>query len=108
MASRPVPLATVEMQKNLSRAPFRFTSTKTMEIAEKLYQRGYLSYPRTETDSFKEGTYLEGLIRLQTTNPQWGAYAQTLVDGGRFLYPRNGGHDDGQSECSIHTLIVSI
>ena len=30
-----------------------------MDIAEKLYQRGYLSYPRTETDKFKEGFDLQ-------------------------------------------------
>jgi DNA topoisomerase-3 len=65
-----------------------------MEIAESLYQRGYISYPRTETDSFKEGTDLENLIRIQINDQRWGAYAQQLVDA-RFLYPRNGGHDDG-------------
>jgi len=32
-----------------------------MDIAEKLYQRGYLSYPRTETDKFKEGFDLQAL-----------------------------------------------
>jgi len=53
--SRPVPLATVEMQKNLSRPPYRMSSSKAMEVAEKLYQRGFISYPRTETDKFKEG-----------------------------------------------------
>jgi DNA topoisomerase-3 len=53
--SRPVPLATVEMQKNLSRPPYRMPSSKAMEVAEKLYQRGFISYPRTETDKFKEG-----------------------------------------------------
>ena len=42
-------------------------SSKTaMDIAEKLYQQGILSYPRTETQLFKEGTDLEALLRLQT------------------------------------------
>lgn len=65
-----------------------------MELAESLYQRGFLSYPRTETDTFKEGTDLVGLIRLQTPDRQWGSYAQNLLDGA-FLHPRDGGHDDG-------------
>ena len=65
-----------------------------MEIAESLYQRGYVSYPRTETDSFKEGTDLQNLIRLQVNDQSWGAFAQQLLDE-RFQYPRNGGHDDG-------------
>lgn len=65
-----------------------------MEIAESLYQRGYISYPRTETDNFKEGTDLESLLRIQSSDAHWGAYAQELLDE-KFLYPRNGGHDDG-------------
>ena len=65
-----------------------------MEIAESLYQRGYISYPRTETDSFKEGTDLQSLIHLQTSDGRWGNYAQTLLNS-KFVYPRNGGHDDG-------------
>ena len=64
-----------------------------MELAEALYQRGYLSYPRTETDKFKEGTDLHGLIRAQLPDGRWGQYAQGLLDGG-FQWPRDGGHDD--------------
>lgn len=65
-----------------------------MELAESLYQRGFISYPRTETDSFKEGTDLQALIQIQAGDPRWGGYAQQLLDGA-FVYPANGGHDDG-------------
>jgi len=92
--SRPVPLSTVEMQKALSRPPYRLSSHRSMDVAEKLYQAGYISYPRTETDSFKEGSNLQELIKIQTGDARWGDYAQRLLDGA-FQYPRNGGHDDG-------------
>ena len=64
-----------------------------MDLAESLYQRGYLSYPRTETDKFKEGTDLQGLIRAQLVDGRWGGFAQGLLSGG-FQWPRDGGHDD--------------
>ncbi len=40
----------------------------------------FISYPRTETEIFKEGTNLYELISIQTANPVWGGYAQRLID----------------------------
>ena len=40
----------------------------------------FISYPRTETEVFKEGTDLLGLIQPHTAHPVWGAYASKLVD----------------------------
>jgi DNA topoisomerase-3 len=48
---RPVPLATVELQKKASRY-LRIGSDTLMTIAEELYQQGLISYPRTETEKF--------------------------------------------------------
>ena len=45
---RPIPLATVELQKRASRF-FRMSSQRCMEVAETLYQQGYISYPRSVT-----------------------------------------------------------
>ena len=89
---RPSPLATVELQKDASRK-LRIPSDKAMEIAEQLYQEGYLSYPRTETDKFTEGFDLRGLIQAQTADGRWAAHANELLNGG-FEWPRDGGHDD--------------
>jgi DNA topoisomerase-3 len=73
-----------------------------MEIAEKLYQKGFISYPRTETDSFKEGTDLQSLLQTQAGHREWGAYATSLLTGG-FQYPRDGGHNDG-AHPPIHPI----
>ena len=62
---RPTPLATVEMQRDASRL-LRISSDQCMALAESLYQRGYLSYPRTETDGFKDGFY--GMMLMSSTH----------------------------------------
>lgn len=43
-----------------------------MHIAEKLYQQGLISYPRTETNIFPKELNLCGLIENQCNDPQWG------------------------------------
>jgi len=40
-------------------------SAKAMEIAEKLYQRGFISYPRTETNFFSKTIDLTEIIKGQ-------------------------------------------
>lgn len=49
---RPVPLATVELQKRASRY-LRIGSETLMMAAEELYQKGFITYPRTETERFR-------------------------------------------------------
>ena len=61
----PVPLNTVELQKRASRY-FRMGSEQTMKVAEELYQAGFISYPRTETDRFSENQDLQFLVNEQT------------------------------------------
>ena len=46
---RPIPLATVELQKRASKY-CRISSEDCMKAAEKLYTDGIISYPRTETE----------------------------------------------------------
>ena len=89
---RPTPLATVELQRDAS-SKLHISSDQTMEIAEKLYQRGYLSYPRTETDGFQSGFDLHSLIQSQAQDARWGGFAQKLL-AGDFQWPRAGGKDD--------------
>lgn len=53
----PHPLSTIELEKRASRY-FRMSSERTMKVAEELYQGGFISYPRTETDNFSSRTDL--------------------------------------------------
>ena len=46
-----MPLATLEMQKRVTRE-LRLPGERVMKLAEELYQAGFISYPRTETDRF--------------------------------------------------------
>ncbi|KAE9604181.1 putative DNA topoisomerase transcription factor interactor and regulator CCHC(Zn) family [Lupinus albus] len=91
----PYPLNTIELEKRASRY-FRMSSEHTMKVAEELYQAGFISYPRTETDSFSSRTDLHTIVQEQQGHPEWGIYAQRLLDPGTGLWrnPRGGGHDD--------------
>jgi DNA topoisomerase-3 len=98
---RPAPLNTVELQKRAS-SFLHLSSERTMHVAEALYQRGILSYPRTETDFFKEGFELQTVVGEHSGHSQWGRYASDLVNlPNKFLWPKNGGHDD-QAHPPIH------
>jgi DNA topoisomerase-3 len=89
----PPPLATVELQK-LASKHLRMSSERCMHVAEQLYQAGFISYPRTETDSytFTDGE-LQELARAQT-DPRWANYALAIADGTKYHRPRSGGHND--------------
>ncbi|OEL29588.1 DNA topoisomerase 3-alpha [Dichanthelium oligosanthes] len=91
----PYPLSTVELQKRASRY-FRMSSEHTMKVAEELYQAGFISYPRTETDNFSPNTDLHAIVHEQVEHPVWGAYAHRLLTPEARLWrnPSNGGHDD--------------
>lgn len=77
-------------------------STEVMASAERLYTSGFISYPRTETDQFPKDFDLHTIIRKQVQHPDWGQYAQGLVDGA-FRQPRSGRHND-QAHPPIHPV----
>ena len=98
---RPLPLTTVELQMQGSRF-LRLTSQQVMSVAEKLYTKGFISYPRTETDQFPKEFDFNAIIQRQTQSNQWGPYAQNLLSGG-FRTPRSGHHND-QAHPPIHPV----
>ncbi|KAF4654939.1 hypothetical protein FOL46_008455, partial [Perkinsus olseni] len=90
---RPLPLSTVEFAK-LASSKLRIDSRQAMRIAEELYNRGIISYPRTETDRFNPTIDLLELVRLQQGSQVWGAFVNELLQG-KFTQARRGNHDDG-------------
>ncbi|KAI0373951.1 prokaryotic type I DNA topoisomerase [Pilatotrama ljubarskyi] len=89
---KPLPLTTVDLQKAGSRL-LKISPKRVLDIAESLYQRGFLSYPRTETDVFDPQFDFMSLIAKQTADPAWGGFASGLQNGG-FNPPRRGKKDD--------------
>ncbi|TGJ87724.1 hypothetical protein E0Z10_g1045 [Xylaria hypoxylon] len=98
---KPLPLTTVELQKMATRF-LGMTGQQAMETAEGLYNKGFISYPRTETDRFDPGMNLRALVQKQTQSHAWGEFAQNLADGG-FQQPRQGRNDD-KAHPPIHPI----
>lgn len=98
---KPLPLTTVELQKMGSRF-LRMSSQQVMTTAEALYTKGFISYPRTETDQFDKGMDLRRIIDKQQQDNRWGGFAQMLMNGG-FNQPRNGRNND-KAHPPIHPV----
>ena len=98
---KPLPLTTVELQK-LGSMFLRMDSGRVMAVAEALYTKGFISYPRTETDQFDRGMDLKKIIEKQAPSDDWGQYAQGLLNGG-FRQPRSG-HNNDQAHPPIHPV----
>lgn len=97
---RPQPMDTVELEKLASRK-LRMTAKDTMQVAEKLYTDGFISYPRTETTKFPPDLNLSPLVEAQTQDPRWGDFARRLLQDG--LTPRQGNKTD-QAHPPIHPV----
>ncbi|CAR26927.1 hypothetical protein ZYGR_0I01990 [Zygosaccharomyces rouxii] len=109
---RPLPLTTVELQKNCARF-LKMNAKQSLDAAEKLYQKGFISYPRTETDTFPKNMNLRSLIEKQAQLGQegrsvWANYAEQLISSSpgsnKFKTPRSGSHDD-KAHPPIHPII---
>ena len=67
-----------------------------------MYTKGWISYPRTETDQFDKGIDLRRLIEKQTQDRAWGQHAQGLLNG-NLKQPRFGRNND-QAHPPIHPV----
>jgi hypothetical protein len=101
----PLPLNTLEMQKRLNRA-IRVSPDAIMKMAEELYQAGFISYPRTETDAFPNDFDYRTAIDDLCGHNSFGFHAQALA-GGRFNRPRAGGNNDNAHPPIYPTKLMS-
>lgn len=88
-----MPLNTLEMQKRTC-GKLRQSPEQVMKLAEELYQTGFISYPRTETDSFPPDLNLREIVDEHQQDARWGAYATHLLQSGEMRAPRTGNHND--------------
>lgn len=88
---RPLPMDTVSLEK-LASSKLRITAKQTMTIAEKLYNKGFISYPRTETNIFPSNLNLQPAVEAQVANQAWGSFASQILREG--IHPRQGRKTD--------------
>ncbi|XP_057429200.1 DNA topoisomerase 3-beta isoform X2 [Lotus japonicus] len=86
--SRPVGLNTVNLLKVASSA-LGFGPHMAMQLAERLYTQGFISYPRTESTAYPPSFDFRGALSAQANNPTWGNYVEGLLTNG-YLKPRLG------------------
>ena len=75
------------------------SAKETMQVAERLYTQGLISYPRTETNIFPKELNLQLLVEQQTQSQAWGDFAQRVLGDG--INPRQGKKSD-QAHPPIH------
>ncbi|MED6285268.1 DNA topoisomerase 3-beta-1 [Characodon lateralis] len=97
---RPQALNTVEMLRVASSA-LGMGPQHAMQIAERLYTQGYISYPRTETTHYPENFDLKATLKQQINNPVWAEEVKALLSTG-INRPRKG------SDAGDHPPITPI
>ena len=75
------------MEKLASRK-LRIGAKETMQLAESLYTKGYISYPRTETNTFPPDLKLQPLVEAQLRDSRWSGRVGCLVVGFRLINQR--------------------
>ncbi|RWS16329.1 DNA topoisomerase 3-beta-1-like protein [Dinothrombium tinctorium] len=90
--TRPQALNTVELLRVAS-AGLGIGPHHAMQLAEKLYTQGYISYPRTETTHYPANFDLIGTLNLQKSHPDYSTVVQKLISQ-KLNKPRSG-HDAG-------------
>eukprot|EP00792_Barthelona_sp_PAP020_P005010 TRINITY_DN2453_c0_g1_i1.p1 TRINITY_DN2453_c0_g1~~TRINITY_DN2453_c0_g1_i1.p1 ORF type:complete len:953 (-),score=230.03 TRINITY_DN2453_c0_g1_i1:1879-4737(-) len=98
---RPLPLTTVTLLKNCS-SKFKLASETVMVIAESLYNNGFISYPRTETDSWGENSPVE-LLNFFCDDLVVGQCVRQWRIEEKFQLPRSGKNTD-ESHPPIHPV----
>ncbi|XP_062164854.1 DNA topoisomerase 3-beta isoform X2 [Alnus glutinosa] len=79
--SRPSGLNTVNLLKVASSA-LGFGPQMAMQLAERLYTQGFISYPRTESTAYPSSFEFRGTLGALANNPTFGNYVQRLLTDG--------------------------
>lgn len=74
-----------------------------MQLAEALYNKGYISYPRTETNSFPASINLKSIVQMLCSVPELSEYAGALLHEDGFREPTKGKKND-EAHPPIHPV----
>ncbi|TYI61141.1 hypothetical protein E1A91_D10G152000v1 [Gossypium mustelinum] len=85
---RPSGLNTVNLLKVASSA-LGYGPQTAMQIAERLYTQGFISYPRTESTAYPSSFDFKGTLKVLENNPSWSDCVQRLLAEG-YHKPRTG------------------
>ena len=97
---RPIAMDTILMER-LASQKLRMSAKTAMQVAEKLYNRGFLSYPRTETNIFPPSINLRPLVENHVGNPEYAPFCNRILNEWNGPTPRNGRKSD-QAHPPIH------
>jgi len=81
----------------------RISPEQAMQIMEKLYNKGFLSYPRTETTKFNPTINLRKIVSSLENSPDYGEFAMKVASGEMWSGPKNGKLDD-KAHPPIHPV----
>ncbi|ABR54069.1 DNA topoisomerase I [Methanococcus vannielii SB] len=83
---------------------FRFSPKKTQEVAQKLYEKGYCSYPRTSSQKLPDDkAYMDEVLKNLSKNKEYSKYIELILSEGRK--PVDGKKDD-PAHPAIHAVDV--
>jgi DNA topoisomerase-1 len=94
----PKPLDTVELE-SLASKHLNIRAKRALDIAEELYRRGLISYPRTETQVYPPSAYER--LKAFANHPEFGDYVRRLLAAG--AKPTSGPKDD-RAHPPIHPI----
>ncbi|HJH31427.1 MAG TPA: DNA topoisomerase [Methanosarcinaceae archaeon] len=97
--SPPYPLNTTEFLKRASKF-LGMSPERSLEIAEQLYLSGFISYPRTETNTYADDFEFKPIL-VSFTKGVYAEYALSILSG--KIASRNG-KKDGHDHPPIHPI----
>ncbi|CDW84648.1 dna topoisomerase 3-alpha-like [Stylonychia lemnae] len=99
---RPTPLNTIEAQKLISNK-LDMASDIAMIKMESLYQKGLISYPRTETNTYHSSINLRTIVKELSHNNKYNEFTRQILESKMWGGPRNGNLDD-KAHPPIHPV----
>lgn len=102
MKRPPTPLNTVELE-SLASKYLNIRAKRALDIAEELYRRGFISYPRTETEIYPPA--IIDRLKAFINYPGLGGYVKHLIEGG--AKPTAGTKDD-KAHPPIHPIKAAV